>query len=67
MIRPLQKLVIGANPDGLSSLPYRTIPSTWQEWVQVFFYKNLGGVHSKYLWNNDLHINGHEWGVNVMF
>ena len=30
------------------------------------FYKNMG-VHYKYLWDTDLNVNGHEWGLNVMF
>lgn len=30
------------------------------------FYNNIG-VHYKYLWNTDLNVKGHEFGVNVMF
>ena len=30
------------------------------------FYKNKG-LHYRYLWNTDLNIRGHEFGVNIMF
>ena len=30
------------------------------------FYKNVG-VYYKYLWHTDLHVQGHEWGVNIKF
>lgn len=30
------------------------------------FRKNIG-VHYKYLWNTELNVNGHEFGMNIMF
>ena len=31
-----------------------------------FFYNNIG-LHYRYLWNTNLHQNGHELGINIMF
>ena len=31
-----------------------------------FFYNNIG-LHYRYLWNTNLHLNGHELGLNIMF
>ena len=35
--------------------------------VGAGFFDNNIGLHYRYLWNTNLHLNGHELGLNIMF